>query len=133
MPMCKVESITQLRKRAEERKRLGGKLIVPERPDRPKTRADCAGGVRPCPWVSCKYHLFLEVRQNGSIAYPQGQDLDALERMPQSCVLDVAEQGGASQTDVGKALNASMQMASLVELAALAKLTLDPDLEVHWS
>lgn len=28
---------------------------------RPQTRADCRGDARPCPWVSCRHHLLLEV------------------------------------------------------------------------
>lgn len=131
--MCKVESIKDLRRRKEQRERLGGKLIIPEAPDRPKTRADCAQGMRPCPWISCKYHLFLEVRRNGSIAYPQGQELEALDTMAHSCALDVADKGGASQTEVGEAINATMQMTSLIEQAALGKLSLEQDLELHWA
>jgi hypothetical protein len=32
-------------------------LAVP----RPTTRAECLQEARPCPWVSCRYHLLLEV------------------------------------------------------------------------
>ena len=26
-------------------------------PDRPRTRADCLKGPRPCPWIMCRHHL----------------------------------------------------------------------------
>ena len=29
--------------------------------DRPRTLADCAGGERPCPHVSCQHHQYLDV------------------------------------------------------------------------
>lgn len=28
---------------------------------RPRTRADCLDGPRPCPWVACRHHLLFEV------------------------------------------------------------------------
>lgn len=28
---------------------------------RPRTRAQCQDGPRPCPWVACRHHLLLEV------------------------------------------------------------------------
>ena len=123
--MCETESVKQLKARREQRRKLGGQLLVPFRLDRPKTRADCAKGARPCPWVGCRHHLFTEVRVNGTIAYPYGTEVDALEHMPQSCSLDVAEQGGATWEEVGDAMNCSMQMTRLIETAALAKLSVD--------
>jgi len=39
--------------------------------ERPKTRLDCLPGgpneQRPCPWLSCKYHLGLEVSEAGTL------------------------------------------------------------------
>src|SRR6185436_9496617 len=29
--------------------------------ERPKTRAECRGHARPCPWVACKHHLYLDI------------------------------------------------------------------------
>lgn len=28
---------------------------------RPRTRAECIDGPRPCPWASCRHHLLLEI------------------------------------------------------------------------
>jgi hypothetical protein len=30
-------------------------------PRRPRNRSECKDGPRPCPWVSCRYHLALDV------------------------------------------------------------------------
>ena len=38
----------------------------PQLPARPVTRGDCRGGIRPCPWVSCRHNLLLELGKNGS-------------------------------------------------------------------
>lgn len=34
---------------------------------RPKTVGECRGGIRPCPWVSCRFNLLLDVDANGSL------------------------------------------------------------------
>lgn len=47
-----------------------GELFTHERPwdeQRPRTRADCIGRPRPCPWVSCKHHLLVDVTPAGGI------------------------------------------------------------------
>lgn len=68
------------------------------RVERPATRGEClAGGPhaeRPCPWVGCKHHLYLDVKPNGSIVmnFP---DVDVAD-MPVSCALDVADRGLAA-------------------------------------
>src|SRR5689334_24102594 len=49
-------------KRMTKRELELGRLLYPEVPvDKPRTRADCANGERPCPFVSCKHHLYLDV------------------------------------------------------------------------
>src|SRR5262245_16779935 len=36
--------------------------------ERPKDRGECKEGMRPCPYVSCKHHLYLDVNpETGSI------------------------------------------------------------------
>ncbi len=76
---------------------------------RPRVRGDCANGPRPCPWVSCRYHLALHVTATGSIqiapfaennTYRSRQKFDAEEASDRvvawanendTCALDVAE------------------------------------------
>lgn len=72
--------------------------------DRPRTRGECRHGVRPCPFVSCRYHLYLDVNeQNGSIKF-NFPHLDPWE-LEISCALDVAEEGGLTLEEVGAHLN----------------------------
>lgn len=63
---------------------------VPVAPSRlPRTRRECEGGARPCPLVSCRHHLFLDVNPlTGSIKlnFPGL----AVWELPETCSLDVA-------------------------------------------
>src|SRR4029077_6719314 len=40
--------------------RLGGGEPNPQDIERPRPRGDCVGGERPCPFVSCAHHLYLD-------------------------------------------------------------------------
>lgn len=67
---------------------------------RPKTRADCAKVPRPCPYVACRYHLYIDVHPNtGNIKlnFP-GREVWEIEH---SCALDIADEGGLALEDVG--------------------------------
>ena len=54
-----------------ELRRLALLEPTPEGVERPHTRGDCLEGgsnaERPCPFVSCRYHLALDVQRNGSL------------------------------------------------------------------
>lgn len=89
---------------------------------RPKSRGDCADGPRPCPWVSCKFHLYLDVNpETGSIKlnFP---DLEVWE-MADTCALDVADRGGITLEEVGEILNLTRERIRQVEVLGLSKLT----------
>lgn len=88
---------------------------------RPRHRAECIDGPRPCPHVSCKHHLYLDVSpQTGTIKlnFP---DLEVWE-MAVSCALDIADAGGARLEDVGVLMNITRERARQIESKALAKL-----------
>lgn len=87
---------------------------------RPKTRGECAGGARPCPYVMCKHNLYVDVKPNGSIKvnFP---DLDP-GQMGESCSLDIADQGGATLEQVGDTMNMTRERARQIENVALGKL-----------
>lgn len=88
---------------------------------RPKSRGDCRNAPRPCPWVSCKYHLYLDiVPQSGSIKmnFP---DLEVWE-MSETCALDVADRGGITLEDVGILLNLTRERIRQVERSGVEKL-----------
>src|SRR5262249_28750008 len=57
-----------MKRLTKEEMRLGALMFPPVDEPRPRTRAECAEGQRPCPWVSCKHHLYLDVNpETGSI------------------------------------------------------------------
>lgn len=87
---------------------------------RPRTYGDCLpGGVneeRPCPWVSCRYHLQYDVKASGSIKVYR-PDL-ALEDLPATCALDVAGAGESTLVEIGALLNLSREaVRQIVETA----------------
>ncbi len=90
---------------------------VEEHPQRPRTRAECLGGPRPCPWCSCRYHLAIDVGPKGSIRLALGHE-DVLE-MPETCALDVADRGAHTLDELVPILRVSRQMVANVERAAL--------------
>ena len=90
---------------------------------RPRSRGECKNAQRPCPWVSCKYHLYLDiVPQSGSIKmnFP---DLEVWE-MTETCALDVADRGGITLEDVGTLLNLTRERIRQVERSGIDKLRL---------
>lgn len=89
--------------------------------ERPKTRADCVDGVRPCPFVSCKYHLYLDVKDETRSIKLNFPHLEVWE-LEHSCALDVSEQGGMTLEDVGHILNLTRERVRQVEVAGVEKL-----------
>jgi hypothetical protein len=70
---------------------------------------------RPCPWVSCKHHLYLDVNaETGSIKF-NFPDLEPWE-LQHTCSLDVAERGGATLEEVGEIMNLTRERIRQVEL-----------------
>ena len=99
-----------------------GRILYPETDYwKPKTRAACSSFERPCPYVSCKYHLYLDVNPaTGSIKlnFP---DLEVWE-MEETCALDVADRGGITLEEVGEIMNLTRERIRQVELRGLEKL-----------
>ncbi len=117
-------SVRRLNKRDFERDSVWAGVLAL----RPQTRAECREGPRPCPFVSCRYHLYLDVsRRTGSIKlnFP---DLEVWE-MPVSCALDVAEDGGATLEDVGAIMNVTRERIRQLEVTALERLALVRDMK----
>lgn len=90
---------------------------------RPSTRADCKDGVRPCPFVSCRHHLFLDVKPNGNIRlnFPHLEPSQLLD----SCSLDVSDEGSHSLMRVGDALGVTREMVRQMEAKILRSLPID--------
>lgn len=84
---------------------------------RPRQRSDCPT-FRPCPFVSCRYHLYLDVTRRGRlrINFPE-KDLDDLEV---TCALDVAEEGPKTLEEIGRIMGGiSRERVRQIEQAAL--------------
>lgn len=79
-------------------------------PIRPRTRGECVGRPRPCPWVACAWHAWHET------------PVDDVDALPESCVLDVAGEGGATSARVGMVLGITRQGAEQLEARALSRL-----------
>ncbi len=111
-----------MKRLTREELRVGALLYPPVDDLRPATRADCQQlEQRPCPWVACKFHLYLDVNpETGSIKlnFP---DLEPWE-LPHTCSLDVAEKGGITLEEVGEIMNLTRERIRQVEVRGLIKL-----------
>ncbi len=132
------QSTLTLKRGAQHKRKSRSKTIAPKRltkeelrqsallssfddSERPQIRKECMGSSRPCPWVSCKHHLFLDVNPvTGSIKlnFPHLNVWD----MTHTCSLDVADRGGTTLEEVGKILNLTRERIRQVEVRGLAKL-----------
>src|SRR5258707_4819917 len=104
-----------------EEPRIGALMYPPVDIPRPTTRAECRDEARPCPWVACKHHLYLDINpETGSIKinFP---DLEPWE-LQHTCALDVAERGGITLEEVGEIMNLTRERIRQVEVRGLLKL-----------
>ncbi len=110
-------------KRMTKRELELGRLLYPDVDDvaRPKTRAECVDGERPCPFVSCKHHLYLDVSARTGAIKLNFPDLEVWE-MTETCALDVADRGGTTLEEVGAIMNLTRERIRQVEVKGLAKL-----------
>ena len=102
-------------------------------PERPKSYADCEQHDRgtkhtPCAFVSCAYHLALDVNEDtGAIKlnFPAALDEDGaldVTAMPETCALRVAERDGLTLEEVGELMNLSRERVRQIEARTLAAL-----------
>ena len=117
-----------MKRLTREELRLGALVNPPVDVPRPRTRAECESDIRPCPWVACKHHLYLDVNpETGSIKinFP---DLEPWE-MNETCALDVADRSGITLEEVGEIMNLTRERIRQVEVRGLLKLKMTPALE----
>src|SRR5260221_5964241 len=109
-------------KRMTKRELELGRLLYPEVDvDPPRVRADCLDGARPCPFVSCKHHLYLDVSARTGAIKLNFPDLEVWD-MTETCALDVADRGGTTLEEVGAIMNLTRERIRQVEVKGLAKL-----------
>ena len=110
-----------MKRLTREELRVGALMYPPVDIPRPTSREQCKGEFRPCPWVACKHHLYLDVNpETGSIKinFP---DLEPWE-LSHTCALDVAERGGITLEEVGEIMNLTRERIRQVEVRGLLKL-----------
>lgn len=110
-----------MKRLTREELRVGALMYPPVDIPRPTTRAECREEARPCPWVACKHHLYLDINpETGSIKinFP---DLEPWE-LTHTCALDVAERGGITLEEVGEIMNLTRERIRQVEVRGLLKL-----------
>lgn len=86
---------------------------------RPTTRADCADVPRPCPYVACRYSLYLDVTPRGGIQlnFPDKEPGEMIE----SCALDAADTGGMTLNEVGARLDVTRERIRQIEAGVVPK------------
>ena len=110
-----------MKRLTREELRVGALMYPPVDIERPTNRSECKEEMRPCPWVACKHHLYLDINpETGSIKinFPE---LEPWE-MSHTCALDVAEKGGITLEEVGEIMNLTRERIRQVEVRGLLKL-----------
>ncbi len=129
----------------------GGDFLVDDQEDgedatRPQTRGDCIKGPRPCPWVTCKYHLLTDISIDGRLILNGNADgpliqrdrerhvpasadgvAEALASMEETCALDVADGGGCASEHVAAFLGVDQRRVEQIETVAIAKIRTSPN------
>jgi len=106
---------------SRDERRLSELLVYPEGVDRPLTRAECRSMERPCPFVSCSHHLYLDTNPHSGAIKLNFPHLEVWE-MAETCSLDVADRGGITLEEVGAILNLTRERIRQVEVRGLSKI-----------
>ena len=93
---------------------------------KPHNRGECVARQRPCLFVSCKYHLYLDVNPNTGTIKFNFPDLEPWE-LPQTCALDVADRGGTTLEEIGMLMNLTRERVRQLESIVLEKIKNEDD------
>lgn len=85
---------------------------------RPRTYGECTHP-RPCPFVSCSKHLYLDVDPHTGSIIINRPDMEPHE-LADSCSLDVARRGGMTLEEVGEIMNLTRERVRQIELRVLS-------------
>ncbi len=96
-------------------------LTVINDDDRPKTRGDCKEGIRPCPYVSCSHHLYLDVNPETGAIKLNHPHLEVWE-MAETCSLDLADRGAITLEEAGAQLGIVRERVRQIEERSILKL-----------
>jgi len=107
--------------REQRRRERSGDTVEVETYERPSKRSQCVSGPRPCLFVACKHHLYLDVNpETGSVKlnFPDKEPWE----LKDTCALDIAERGGVTLEEVGEILNLTRERVRQVEVTGLTKM-----------
>jgi hypothetical protein len=92
---------------------------------RPRTRAECVDGPRPCPWVSCEHHALLARLTGGEPPADDAAAVALLDDMPVSCTLDVTDAApdGATLDAVAGVFGVVRERVRQMEVKAFTRAT----------
>ncbi len=84
----------------------------------PASRAECQDGPRPCPYVTCRYHLWRDPGPHGWVRIRRG---------PESCALDVAERGPTKPEEIARLTGLVLRRVEQIHDETFAKLRRNPE------
>ena len=114
-----------------EEKRLSSLIVYPDDVgERPQSRAECQSTARPCPYVSCSHHLYLDVNPSSGAIKLNFPHLEVWE-MQETCALDVADRGGITLEEVGEILNLTRERIRQVEVRGLSRMRDDSGIDLE--
>ena len=121
-PKKRSQTLSTRRMAREHRKmKARGELEQPSFIGHPISRSQCVNMPRPCLYVSCRHHLYLDVNEEtGSIKF-NFPDKEVWE-LEETCALDVADRGGITLEEVGSIMNLTRERIRQLELSGLEKL-----------
>jgi hypothetical protein len=124
----RIRPVTIPAKKMTREQQALGRLLYPPNTNvaMPRTRSECRTVPRPCPFVRCKYNLYLDVDpRTGSLKlnYPDREP----DEMEESCVLDMAARCGMTLEEVGIAMNMTRERVRQIESAAGDHLQRNPE------
>jgi len=109
-------------RRQTKRERVFLRLVSPPFDHwRPSTRNECVDGPRPCPYVGCQPHLYLDVSERTGNLRHNWPRLEP-DELAESCALDVAENGPSHLGRIAELLNITKERVRQLEDRALRRL-----------
>ena len=109
-----------LRNRRDLEFKIGG-FLYPEAVTRPAKRAECEVGLRPCPFISCRHHIAVDVNDEAGSLHLTWPGVE-LWNLSASCSLDVAAEGGRTLDEIADVLNVTRERVRQIQAGALVKI-----------
>jgi hypothetical protein len=101
-------------------------LLYPERDFwRPRVREDCAEIPRPCPYVGCRHHMYLDVDNRAGTIRFNYPDKEPWELNPdESCSLDIVDKSRADLTllEIGEIMCLTRERVRQIESVAQSRM-----------